>query len=261
VTTPLHEWSRRRLMMTGIVAGSALTAGARAATASTESAGAMENAMMFDLTVRIAAGRLADWERFWGDENVPALEANGQWLWGAWTSISGRQNAITHEWAYRDLGHYESMVKMRSSNAQVHALAARGIPIEENLLSSVMTPLPYHPSQPYRPPTGQTGIIVTHRIAVERPGNTPDHSAIAADYVARATRHGAVLVGAYQSFFGWTPASLLQIWRYESMEQYARARQATESEPRCQQLLSGMRAIYPHETVELHRPLRYSRIR
>jgi hypothetical protein len=74
-------------------------------------------------------------------------------------------------------------------------------------------------------------------------------------------RHGARLVGAYQSFLGWTPSYHLQVWRYEGFEQYLRARQAIEADPKCQQLLTGMRALIPHESIELQRPLSYSRIR
>jgi hypothetical protein len=254
------DWTRRRLLQAAVGAGSTVSAGAWSAEEPARTANAAGRAMMFDITVRIPPGMLDAWEHFWGDENVPALEANGQWLWGAWSSLTGQQNTITHEWAYRDLAHYQDMAKMRASNPQISALLPKGVSVEENVVSSVMTPLPYHPAEPYVSPAGQMGIIATHRIIPERAGAS-DYISMAADYVARAARHGARLVGAYQSFFGWTPSYHLQVWRFEGFEQYLRARQAIEADPKCQQLLTGMRSLFPHESVELHRPMRYSRIR
>ena len=105
-TTGAHsDWTRRSLLQAAVVAGSTVSAGAWSADDPARTTSAAGRAMMFDLTVRIPPGMLAAWEHFWGDENVPALEANGQWLWGAWSSLTGQQNTITHEWAYRDLAH------------------------------------------------------------------------------------------------------------------------------------------------------------
>jgi len=257
-----NDWTRRRLLQAAAAAGGALGAGALSASDSVKATGAATGrAMMFDIDVRIPAGTLAAWERFWGEENVPALEANGQWLWGAWSSLTGPQNTVTHEWAYRDLAQFQDMEKMRTSNPQVLALRRKSIPIEDTVVSSVMTPLPYHPTEPFTAPAGQMGLIATHRIALAGASSTADYGAMAADYVTRAARHGAQLVGAYQSFFGWTPKYQLQVWRYAGVEQYLRIRQAIEADPSCQQLLTGMRSLFPLESVELHQPTSYSRIR
>jgi len=217
--------------------------------------------LMFDLTVRIPPGLLDQWNHFWGEENVPALEENGQWLWGAWTSLTGQQNTVTHEWAYRDLAHYQAMATMRATNPHIHALAQHGVRIEENILSSVMTPLPYHPtSSPTR--TADTDcLIVTSRVFLQGAGAAPEYAQLMAQYVARATTHGAKLVGAFQSFFGWTPSYQLHVWRYDSAGAYWTAMRTLNADPECQRLVSHLRSLQPHEVVEFQLPTPYSRLR
>jgi len=270
-----NDVTRRRMLRDGLLA-----AGGLAATIATTSAVAEDNKpnattqasrgnaasgsdwkMMFDLTVRIPPGRLDDWNHFWGDQNVPLLEQNGQWLWGAWRALTGQQDTITHQWAYRDLAHYQAMAAMRATNPQVHALAGKGVPIDENVLSSVMTPLPYHPAAATMPAADKASVIETRRIYRAGMASGADHARLSAEYVSRATKHGAQLVGALESFFGWTPSYVLQVWRYPSIEQYAAARRAIEADVECQRLLTSLRSIFPHEVIDLHQPLPYSRIR
>lgn len=217
--------------------------------------------LMFDLTVRIPPGQLDQWNHFWGEENVPALEENGQWLWGAWTSLTGQQNTVTHEWAYRDLAHYQAMATMRATNPRIHALAQHDVHIEESILSSVMTPLPYHPaSSPTRPPDTDC-LIATSRVFLQGAGAAPEYSQLMAQYVARAAMHGAELVGAFQSFFGWTPSYQLHVWRYGSVGAYWTAMRALNVDAECQRLASQLRSLQPHEIVELQLPAPYSRLR
>lgn len=126
----------------------------------------------------------------------------------------------------------------------------------------VLAPLPYHPKSVPEAPAGQTGIIVAHRIYSRTPGDgTAAHSRLMADYVALAAKHGAQIVGAFESFFGWTPPYLLQVWRYPGIEQCWASRRAIEADPEGRRLLTGLRDIFPHETVDLNRPATYSRIR
>jgi hypothetical protein len=221
------------------------------------------SSLMFDLTVRIPPGQLAQWNHFWGDENVAALEENGQWLWGAWTSLTGQQNTVTHEWAYRNLAHYQDMATMRATNPRIHELAQHGVRIEENVLSSVMTPLPYHPhSASAAPRTADVDtLIVTSRVFLQGAGTSPEYSQLMAQYVARAGQHGGELRGAFQSFFGWTPSYQLHVWHYGSAAAYFTAVKALDADAECQRLASQLRALQPHEVVELQRPTAYSRLR
>lgn len=267
--TPGHIMSRRHLLHAAVAGGSALAANAAAAKENPQTVDPYRSAstdwtMMFDLSVRIPPGRFDDWVRFWGGQNIAVLEENGQWLWGAWSSLTGQRDVITHQWAYRDLAHYQAMAAMRMSNPQVQALARLSVPIEENIISSVMTRLPYHP--PYNQkgasqPQGDASVIVTNRMFRHGMGNTAGHSALAAEYVAAAGKHGAQLLGAFQSFFGWTPAYVLQVWRYASIERYVATQRAIETDPACRRLLTEMRSLLPNETVDLHRPMPYSRLR
>lgn len=217
--------------------------------------------MMLDLTVRIPAGTLDSWNDFWGRENVPALEERGQWLWGAWSSLTGQQNTITHQWAYRDLAHFQAMTAMRASDPHIHELAAHAVPIEEIMISSVMTPLAYHPAALPEARVQEPGIIVTSRILPQRPGSVTEYVRIAADYIALAAHHGAELTGAFQTYFGWTPSYLLHVWRYPTLEHYWTAHRAIEADREGHRLLATLRGIYPHETVDLHVPTSYSRLR
>lgn len=261
-----HAMSRRHLLQAAVAAGGALTASAAGAakddpqTAGQHSSASTDWTMMFDLSVRIPPGRFDDWIAFWGGQNIAVLEENGQWLWGAWSSLTGQQNVITHQWAYRDLAHYQAMAAMRSSNPRVRSLAPLGVPIEENMISSIMTKLPYHPDKPPQP-QGDAGIIVTNRIFRRSMGDIAGHSRLAAEYATLAAKHGMQLVGAFASFFGWTPSYILQIWRCESIERYGAALRAMDADPKCRRLLTEMRGILPYETVELHRPMPYSRLR
>ncbi len=210
--------------------------------------------MMFDLTIRIPAGRLDDWCQLWGEQYVPVLEANGQWLWGAWSGLTGQQDTISHQWAYTDLAHYQAMAAMRASDPRV---AQSGALIEEGLLSSVMTPLPYHPPET---PSGERGIVATARLFPTRANNAVEYARLMAEFVPRAEAQGAQLLGAFESFFGWNPRYMLHVWRYAGMEQYWASRRAVEADPECRRLLTAMRTLIPHERVELHTPTPYSRI-
>lgn len=270
--TPSMDTSRRRLLTTALAgSGAALaaTVGAAQPEISKSGQGPVRSAstdwnMMFDLTVRIPASSLNEWNSFWGEgkKNAALLEENGQWLWGAWRSLTGQQDTITHQWAYRDLAHYQDMGKMRLSNPRVLELTRYSVPIKENMQASIMTPLPYHPKSAPDTPAGQIGIIATHRIYNRTPGDgTAAHSRLMADHVAVAAKHGAQIVGAFESFFGWTPPYLLQVWRYPSIEQYWASRRAIEADPEGKRLLAELRDIFPHETVDLNQPTPYSRIR
>lgn len=271
--TLTHDVGRRRLLSAALTGGSGLAVAAAVGAAQVEPSkeGQASNRsasgdwnMMFDLTVRIPPGKLDEWNNFWGEgrKNVALLEENGQWLWGAWRSLTGQQDTITHQWAYRDLAHYQEMAKMRRSNPRVQELARYSVPIKENMMASIMTPLPYHPKSVPEVPAGQTGVIATHRIYSRTPGDgTAAHARLMADYVALAGKHGAQIVGAFESFFGWTPSYLLQVWRYPSIEQYWAARRAIEADPEGRRLLTELRDIFPHETVDLNQPTSYSRIR
>lgn len=266
------ELSRRGLLHAMLaLSGGALTAAASTALGASDALGAESVpgtpprsdslSLMFDLTVRIPPGQLDQWHHFWGDENVPALEENGQWLWGAWTSLTGQQNTVTHEWAYRDLAHYQAMATMRATDPRIHALAQHGVRIEENILSSVMTPLPYHaPSRPTRTAEADS-LIVTSRVFLQGASGAPEYSQLMAQYVARAATHGAELLGAFQSFFGWTPSYQLHVWRYANVGAYWTTMRALNADAECQRLASQLRSLQPHEVVEFQLPTPYSRLR
>lgn len=267
------DTSRRHLLSAAFAGGSGLALAAVVGAAQSEHSKQRQTSgdsisrdwnMMFDLTVRIPSGKLEEWYRFWGEDkqNVAVLEENGQWLWGAWSSITGQQDTVTHQWAYRDLAHYQEMAKMRLSNPRVRELTRYSVPIKENVIASIMTPLPYHPKSVPETPAGQAGIVATHRIYSRTPGDGNEaYARLMTDYVAVAAKHGAQIVGAFESFFGWTPPYQLQVWRYSSVEQYWTARRAIEADSEGRRLLAELREIFPHETVELNRPTPYSRIR
>lgn len=217
--------------------------------------------MLFDICVRFPAGKLDDWIKSW-TPNVALLEARGQTLWAGWYGLTGQQDTATHQWAYRDLAHYQAMSTMRSTSQAVRTQSATTVGLEEILFSAVMTPAPYHPQRPPKLTPGDNPVIVTHRVM--RPPMGADgraHAGMMADYIAIAAGTGAELCGAYESFFGWTPSYLLHIWRYPSMEHYWASHDALAAMAEAVRLRGAMRAIYPHELVDLHRPMPYSPLR
>lgn len=216
--------------------------------------------MMLDLTVRIPPGAQSQWDSFWGDKNVPLLEEKGQWLWAAWRPLTGQQDTVTHQWAYRDLEHFQAMAQMRATDPSVHELARSGVPIYETLSACVTTPLSYHPRVTRTGEARKPGVLVTSRVIHQNGVDLARYNALVADYLLQAATHGGELVGAFQSFFGWTPAYRQHIWWYPNVETYGQARRARESDPRCRQLAVEMRRLLPLETLQMHEPLRYSRL-
>lgn len=218
--------------------------------------------MMFEIYLRFPAGRLQDWYKFWGDLNVPLLEKNGQWLWGALTGLTGQENTISHFWAYRDLTHYQQILGGQTPrDPRIREVLPLSVPIEETLYSAVMTPTSYHPSR-VPEPTSKRSIIVTHRLLPTGAiGGNGEHARLAAEYVPIAEKHGAQLIGAFSTFFGFTPSYTLQLWRYPGIEQYLASRQAIEADAEGRRLLTEMQKLLPREIVTLHQPTPYSRLR
>jgi hypothetical protein len=254
--------TRRDLFLTAVAGGTAMTAALADGAAAQTSAPISDapGGMMFDIYVRYPAGKLEDWIKFW-TQNVVSLEARGQSLWAAWYGLTGQQDAATHQWAYRDLAHYQAMAKVRSNPRAGGAAAAAVVPIEEVLFSAVMTPLPYHPEQPLPATHGDDSVIVTHRIVRPLMRDGQSHARLMGEYLALAASTGAELHGAFETFFGWTPSYMLHVWRYRSMDHYWSSRDAIARSADAVQLQAAMRAIYPTETIDLHRPMPYSRLR
>jgi hypothetical protein len=255
--------TRRDLFLTAAAGGTAITAALAEGAAAQTSApiSAAPGGMMFDIYLRFPAGKLEEWIKSW-TQNVVSLEARGQSLWAAWYGLTGQQDSATHQWAYRDLAHYQAMAKLRSNPRAADAATVPVTPIEEVLFSAVMTPLPYHPRQP--PPKaalGDDSVIVTHRIVrpFMRDGQT--HARLMAEYLALTASTGAELHGAFETFFGWTPSYMLHVWRYRSMDHYWSTRDTIARTADAVRLQGAMRAIYPTEIVDLHRPMPYSPLR
>jgi len=222
--------------------------------------------MMFEINVRFPPGRLQDWNSFWGELNVPLLEQNGQWLWGALLGLSGLQNTATHFWAYRDLSHYQRILGGGANrDPRIKEVLPKSVPIEESVYSGVMVPTLYHPKKTpdsQHNDGGKDSIIVTHRILPGgATGNVPEHVRLAQEYVPIAEKQGAQLLGAFSTFFGWTPSYMLQIWRYRDIKHYLDTRRALDANAQASKLLIEMRKLVPRELVELHQPTPYSRIR
>jgi hypothetical protein len=169
---------------------------------------------------------------------------------------------VTHEWAYRDLTHFQAMAKMRATDPEIRQLSHSpdDVPILEATQTSVLVPLPYHPAgKP--PPSGSAGaMIATRRVVREQGADGAQYNRLAADYAQLAAGHGAELAGAYQTFFGWTPAHSLEVWRYPSLDAYFSIERAIASDPQGRKLLTAMRQIWPHEAIALNQPLPYSRL-
>lgn len=217
--------------------------------------------MMFDIYLRFPPGRFDDWVRFWGGQTVAILEEGGQHLWAAWYGLTGQQDTVTHQWAYRDLAHFEDMEKMRRTNPRLQAAPIPPVPMDATLFSALMTPLPYHPVKVPTPSAGDTGVLVTHRILRPTIGDPKTHARLMQEYVALATNNGAEMLGAFETFFGWSPSYLLHLWRYRSMDHYWSSREAITETGNGPRLQAAMRAIYPQEVVDLQRPTPYSRLR
>lgn len=280
-----HDAHRRNVLRAALATGGAAlaaTALVNDATAQQRGAGptnaeadpATSWRLMFEIYLRFPPGRLQDWYKFWGDYNVPLLEKNGQWLWGALTGLTGQENTITHFWAYRDLTHYQQILGgggggrgrgggggQTRRDPPVREAAPASVPIEEVLYTAVMTPTSYHPSR-MPEPTSRRSIIVTHRLFPSGAmGGSPEHARLASEYVPIAEKNGAQLIGAFSSFFGFTPAYTLQLWRYPSVEQYIASRQAIAADATGGRLLAEMQKLLPREVTTLHEPTPYSRIR
>lgn len=250
-------WNRRQLLNAAVASGGLLASAASAQGVSASTA-PTDWPLVFDLTVRFPQGRLADWNQFWGEENVPLLESKGQWLWGAWSSLTGQLNTVCHQWAYKDFAHYQAMADMRATDARVLELAKRNVPIEQVVNASIMSRLPYHPAVPAKP-RNEAGLIVTHRIYTGNGARLAEHIRLTRELTGLMNRYDAQLIGAFQTFFGWWPTYILQVWRYTSVEQYWKVRRDLDTDAAGQQLLKELRAINPHEVVELQRPMQYSR--
>ena len=224
--------------------------------------------IIYHLEYRIPEGKLEEFSNHWGGTQVPALEKRtGQMLWGGWRAVSGLQNKLTHHWAYRDLAHYESAEILRRTDPEAKAAFGRQtVPIQEQIVSTMIVPLSYHPAVSYPDlPQNKPGVIATHRINTRASAaagpKDQDHQAAAAAFAQAAAKHGAQLVGAFRTYEWSVPAFHLQVWRYASMDQYWAAREKIYADPQCRDLLATMHEIYPDETVELHLPLSYSRLR
>lgn len=264
-----------RLLQTVAACGAALSAGSGAASAQTKAPAAAAPVfeklppwkVIYYLEYRIPQGKLDEFVSHWGGTQVPTLEKRtGQALWGGWSCLTGPDNVLTHNWAYRDLGHYETAGTLRRTDPEVVAAFGRQtVPIQGNLTSTFIERLSYHP-ETYPDPQREPGIIATHRINTNMsaaPGpRDKEHQSAASEYVQAAAKHGAKLVGAFQTMTGvTTPNFQLHVWRYADMKHYWDSRAAIEADPECRRLLAVMRDVYPQEIVQLHRPLSYSRLR
>jgi hypothetical protein len=256
---------RRELLAAAVGGGSllltALATGAGRAVAAEAEPMDLPNAehdwrLMLDLTVRITPGALEQWSQHWKTVAVPALEEVGQWLWGGWSSLTGQQETITHQWAYRDLAHMQAMARIRSESPKIRGkLTGGGASIlDNNLLTTALSALPYSPKSVQSRRPGSDSVIVAARTFSEGVTGSPsEYTKLMTDYVGRATSHGAQLAGAFESIFGWAPAYQLHVWRYPDMATYYNVRRAIETDAECQKLWAQLRTA-------LGRPLTYSRI-
>ena len=245
----------------GSMAGStALIPEALAQTGSSIPAGPPVLQLLASGEARLPPGEWKQWEKVWGGRNVPLLERNGQWLWGAWRPLSGQIDTTTHKWMYRDVAHYKAMEKMKATD-EIQRITRIDTPQTLELVASgLMIPLPYDPGlRPEKRVTGRR-IIVVATIRHEKGAKLDQYTALAGEFMPLARRHGAELLGAFETFYSRTIDYREHIWRFAGLDDWHAALRAIEGDAAASARLNAMRAILPHEVVSFQEPLNYSKV-